>query len=334
MRESKSRIIYGDAPFVEDMGLLTTLCLLHDEVLLFGSKGLAEQMQEYWARPDAPPPEERTVAEKMLETLLPEGVVSFYSPSAVQAEFPTADSLELSGILGFEQIEVEGRSVVSVQIEPKKLNEFSRLLLQGVTHGTRTVSSLLRDVSVLSAAWSSSLPVVSRKGHMALNPSSSRVSEVATFLAHRTLQRLALPEFQAYEPEDILEARARLKPELIEFREGMLELVWLLHQKNDVGGDPSELVRHCDVLIDSKIAAAVSQLERAIKAHENKRIRRILRLAGGAALDVGKSLLSGGLPSTVMGSSGALLKVAEGLEARQPTVQIASFIYNVRRRRA
>jgi hypothetical protein len=331
LEADKSRVIYGDAPFIEDMGVLTTLCLLHDEVLLFGTQTLAEELQDYWERPDAPTIEERTVAERMFETLLPEGVVSFYSPREAQTAFPHSNRLELSGILGFEEIEAEGGSVISIKMDPQQLNGLSCLLLQGVAQGNRTVSSMLRDVSMLSAAWSESLPVVYKAGHVTPKPSSSRVSEVATFLAHRTLQRLALPELQAYEPDDILETRVRLKSELLQFRAGMLELVWLLHQKQDIGGDLRGMARNCDVLIDSKIVPAISQLERAIKSHENKRVSRILKLAGGAALDVGKSLLTGGLSSAIMGSSGALLKVAEGLEAREPSAQVASFIYNLRR---
>jgi len=42
----KSKIIYGDSPFVEDMGVLTSLCLLHDEVLLFGGNTLDRQLED------------------------------------------------------------------------------------------------------------------------------------------------------------------------------------------------------------------------------------------------------------------------------------------------
>lgn len=46
-RDQNALVIYGDAPFIEDMGVLTTLCLLHDEVLLFGSKSLGEHLEDY-----------------------------------------------------------------------------------------------------------------------------------------------------------------------------------------------------------------------------------------------------------------------------------------------
>ena len=331
MREDgKSRIIYGDAPFIEDMGLLTTICLLHDEVLLFGSGTLNEEMLRYWDRQDAPPEGERSVAERMLETLLPEGVVSFYSPDVGRAELVGSGDLELPGIIAVEEAVRDGKPSFLLRTNNDQLNHLSHLLLQGMAGETMTVSSLLRHVSMLSAAWSSSLPVVGKNSHFSLRPSTSRVSEVTTFLAHRTLQRLALPELLTYEPSDILEARRAFKSELLEYRDGMRELVWLLHQKIDIDREFDDLVRHCDVLIDSKVAPAVSQLERAIKSYESRKLRRILKLTGGAALELGKSMLTGGLPTGLMGGGSALLKTADGLETRAPTMQIASFVYKVR----
>lgn len=332
MREDgRSRVIYGDAPFIEDMGLLTTICLLHDEVLLFGSGTLNEEMLRYWSRPNAPPAEEGTVADKMLETLLPEGVISFYSPDEVQAEFVGSGDLELPGIIAIEETVLDGKPSISLRTNDDRLNQLSLLTLQGAAGEAMTVSSLLRHVSMLSAAWSSSLPVVGKNTQFVLRPSTSRVSEVATFLAHRTLQRLALPELVTYDPDDILEARRTLQSELLEYRDGMRELVWLLHQKIDIEREMGDVVRHCDVLIDSKIAPAVSQLERAIKLHQSRKLRRILKITGGAALELGKSMLTGGLAGSLMGGSNALLKTAEGLETRTPTMQIASFVYRVRR---
>lgn len=80
--ENRSRVIYGDSPFIEDMGVLTSLCLLHDEVILVGTNSLDEDLERYWEglgerANDAAP----TVVEQAIQTLLPESVVSFYSTS-------------------------------------------------------------------------------------------------------------------------------------------------------------------------------------------------------------------------------------------------------------
>ncbi|MDZ5433577.1 hypothetical protein T3H00_13020 [Pseudomonas fluorescens] len=333
--EKKTRVIYGDAPFIDDMGALTTLCLLNDEVLLFGSKSLAEHLDDHWEKRDASGASTtRSVAEEMLEVLLPEGVISFYSPSDAITAFPGACSVELPGINGFRVADVNGTERVVVDIDKPKLNDLSRMVLGGFTKGsTRTLSSILRDSSVLSVSMKASIPIVCSQNQISLAPSRSRVSEVSAFLAQRTFQRLALPELEAFHPDDILEARKRLKDELLEFRAGILELVWLLHQKTDIGGDLRTLSRECDILIDTKISASVSQLERAIAAHESKKVRRILKVTGGALLELGKSFLTPSLAGALLDASGAALKIAEGMEARAPSMQIASFVYKVREKR-
>lgn len=331
--QKKSRVIYGDAPFIQDMGVLTTLCLLHDEVLLFGSKQLDEHLQDHWEHQKNTASDVKSVAERMLEVLLPEKVVSFYSPNDSAAAFPGSNDVELPGILGFEESEVNGKKSILVKTDNSKLNDISKLVLTGFTDGKRTISALLRDASVVSAASKAGIPIVCEKAHIAVAPTSSRVSEVAMFLSHRAFQRLALPELEAYDPEDILEARLKLNSELQEFRAGILELVWLLHQRTDIGiGQPS-LGRECDILIDTKIAPALGQFERAMAAHDSKKVRRILKATGGALLELGKSLLSPSWSGALVAGSGAMLKVAEGLEAKQPSIQIASFMYKVSNRR-
>ncbi|MGE8492002.1 hypothetical protein [Comamonas sp.] len=333
MREQKkSRVIYGDAPFIQDMGVLTMLCLLHDEVMLFGSKSLDEHLQDHWEQhknmDDA-----QSVAERMLEVLLPEKIVSFYSPDDAAVAFPGSNDLELPGILEFEEREINGKKSIFVKTDNSRLNDLSKLVLGGFADGKRTVSALLRDASVISTASKAGIPIVCKKAHIAVAPTSSRVSEVAMFLAHRAFQRLALPELEAYDPEDILEARLKLNSELQEFRAGILELVWLLHQKADIGAGQLGLGRECDILIDTKIAPAVGQFERAMAAHDSKKIRRILKTTGGALLELGKSLLSPTWSGALVAGSGAILKVAEGLETKQPSIQIASFMYKVSSRR-
>jgi hypothetical protein len=331
--QQKSRVIYGDAPFIQDMGVLTTLCLLHDEVLLFGSKPLDEHLLDHWEEQDKTGTSTKSVAERMLEVLLPEQIVSFYSPNDAATAFPGFNDVELPGILGFEEVEIDGKKSILVKTDNSKLNDLSKLVLGGFTQGKRTISTLLRDASVISAASKARIPIVCEKAHIAVAPTASRVSEVATFLAHRTFQRLALPQLEAYDPEDVLEARQKLSGELQEFRAGILELVWLLHQRTDIGAGHQDLGRHCDILIDTKISSAIGQLERAMAAHESKKVRRILKATGGVLLELGKSLLSPSWPAVLMASSGAVLKVAEGLEAKQPSIQIASFMYKVKNQR-
>lgn len=331
--ENKSRIIYGDAPFIQNMSMLTTLCLLHDEVLLFGSKQLDEQLEDHWKHQEKSGADNKAVVERMLEVLLPEGVVSFYSPDEVPKAFPSNGEIELPGILGLEHVVVDGKGSLLVNVDESKLNDLSRKFIHGFGAETRTVDMFIRDISLLSASLKANIPIASEQAPIDLNLTSSRVHEVATLLSHRTLQKLALPALEAYDPEDILEARLKLKNELQEFRAGILELVWLIHQKVDISTNLNELSRHCDILIDTKIAPAVGQLERAMSAHGSNKVRRILRVSGGVLLEFGKALLTPTLPSTILAGSSALLKVSEELESKQPKIQVASFIYKVKSRR-
>ncbi|OQW75590.1 MAG: hypothetical protein BVN35_08015 [Proteobacteria bacterium ST_bin11] len=328
-----SAVIYGEAPFIEDMGVLTTLCLLHDEVLLFGSKSLEEHLNDYWDRSDARRNgASSAVVEQLFQVLLPEGVISFLEPADVETRFPGGYHIELPGIEGFDTVVIDGKPSVVMKADAKKLNHVSQLILSGLADGQRTVSSLLRDVNIISTAVGTGLPIVCEHAHIAPNPSTTRVSEVANFLSHRTFQKLALPELRAYHAEDILEARLKLRDSREEFRVGILELVWLLHQRNDLSDDLSKLGHDCDVLIETKITAAISMLEQAIQKHESKAIRRILRAAGGALVELGKSLIAPSIPGVLVGGSGALMKLSESMEAQQPSIQIASFVYKARKR--
>ena len=79
---SHSKVIYGNSPFIEDMGLLTTLCLLHDEVLLFGTGSLGDQFDKYWSQiGENSDSESAKVVEQTFQILEPEGVVTFLSPT-------------------------------------------------------------------------------------------------------------------------------------------------------------------------------------------------------------------------------------------------------------
>lgn len=312
------------------MGLLTTLCLLNDEVLLFGKTTLDKQLDEYWAAHPEQGLGEESIVAQTFQSLLPEGVVSFFSPSDINSQFPGTSNFELPGIDGVEAVEVDGKSALRLKVNSAEFDDLTRTFVRGFNAERRTASSLIRDLHLLSVAVGARLPIACTSTQITLSPSSTRVSEVAAFLERRIFERLALPELRAYHVDDILEARLKLCGELQEFRAGVRELVWLLHQRMDISGDVRGLAKECDVLIDTKIWAAVSTLERSIATHQSKRIRRILKTTAGALLEVGRTLLAPTIGGSLLGGSAALLKIADGLEASPPTLQIASLIYKVR----
>ena len=103
-----------------------------------------------------------------------------------------------------------------------------------------------------------------------------------------------------------------------------------MHQQIDLNANLKALPRECDILIETKITSALLLLENAIKSHQSKGIRRILKTTGGALLEIGKSLISPSIANVLLGSSGAMLKTSELIDTQVPSNHIASFVYKLR----
>ncbi|WP_150141540.1 hypothetical protein [Candidatus Enterovibrio escicola] len=330
---SCSKVIYGDSPFIEDMGVLTTLCLLHDEVLLFGSYSLGGQFDKFWSQIDEnSSPESVKVVEQVFQYLVPEGVVKFFSPNAA-LEYYSISTVELDGIESIGKTQAGNKKTMSVIVEEEKLSPLSRLILKGVGSDKKVVSSFLRDVILFSVAHSAKLPVVLDGTQHSTNPNKDTVGFAAGYLSHKALEKLALPQLRAYHVEDILEARIKLKNEFFEFKAAILDLVWLLHQQANLYEDIDSLPKHCEILIDTKVKSALMLLESAIGAHQNKSIRRILQPTGNVILELGKSLISPDISASILGGSAAILKATESIGGNEPTNHIASYIYKLRERK-
>lgn len=325
---SQSTIIYGSSPFIEDMGVLTTLCLLHDEVLLFGTCSLEEQLGKYWDA-NQEQPKSDSVIEQIFQVLEPEKLVTFMSPQDAMDRFPTSN-VKLDGILNVEQTEINGKKSIYLNVDEDKLSPLSKMILNGTTTSQRNISSFVRDLNVFSTAYTSNIPIISTAEHFTINRSDTNVSAVANYIAHQTLEKLALPQLRAYHAEDILEARVKLKSEFIEFKAAILDLVWLLHQKIDLDENLSKLPKECSILIDTKIRSSMLLLESAISTHKSSAIRRLLQTSGNVVLELGKSLVSPSISSALLGGSAAVLKATETMDMQQPSNHIASYIYKVR----
>ncbi len=327
---NRSRVIYGDSPFIEDMGILTSLCLLHDEVILVGNNSLDEDLGSYWdglgeRAKDAVP----TVVEQAVQSLLPESVVSYYSLSDAKGLWGDDEfGKRKLGISpgGFD----DGEKKVILYADPSRQDDVTKILLGGISDGPRTVSAMLRDLTILGASVGARIPVLCKGGCIILTPSRTFVSEAADHLASVAVRALVLPELEAYNAEDILEARLKLASDLQAFRAGILDLVWLLYERSGLIDDISKFQRDCEVLVSTKLVAALSSLEAAIHSHKNKGIRRILKTTGGVFMEIGKASVGGGFLGLLLGASGAALKISEHMEVSSPTVPIASYLYKIR----
>lgn len=329
LQTNRSRVIYGDSPFIEDMGMLTSLCLLHDEVMLIGNNSLDEELESYWeglgerAKNSSP-----TVVEQAIQILLPESVVSYYSASDAK-ELWDDDFGKMNTGISFGEFDDSAQNI-PMYLDPLQQTDLTDLLLNGISGGSRTVNAMLRDVNILSVSFGSRIPILSKGGCIVPVRSKTFVSEAANHLANVAVRALVLPELEAYRAEDILEARLKLAADLQAFRAGILDLVWVLYERSGLIDDLAKFHRDCEVLVSTKLVAALSSLEAAIQSHQNKGIRRILKTTGGVFMELGKASLGGGFPGFLLGVSGAALKVSEHMEASSPTVPIASYLYKIR----
>lgn len=89
------------------------------------------------------------------------------------------------------------------------------------------------------------------------------------YLAYRVLQ-LSLPDLENSSFEEILEARFKLKDELIGFRYEVNNLSWELKEN-----DSSEIKQEIDKIIDTKVNPSLQDLKNKIKHSREKLIQKI-----------------------------------------------------------
>ena len=162
---------------------------------------------------------------------------------------------------------------------------------------------------------------------------SPSAQSLADTLAASAICQLALPDVRAVHAEDIIEARTVLRDELLEFRAGILDLTWLLHQQVTDEDDLTEIRHEADMLVNTKVKASLLSLENRMRQHEKKRIRRLLFGAGRVLVDAAKLFLPGGISEKFIAGGKTLLQVATEIDGNKPpTDQVATYLYKLRRR--
>ncbi|MCX5643466.1 MAG: hypothetical protein NTZ17_02100 [Phycisphaerae bacterium] len=186
--------------------------------------------------------------------------------------------------------------------------------------------------SIVSSAYFR-LPLVSTEPpfwqhHRSSSP-DKLLSEV---LATAAISQLALPAIRPAHVDDLLEARTALRDELLEFRAGILDLTYLLHQQVKGENELTQIRHEADVLVNTKIKAAVLSLEHRMQQHEKKRIRRMLFGTGRVLVDVAKLFLPGGWREKLMAGGKTLLQAAIEIDsAKLPEDQVATYLHKLHR---
>ncbi len=190
----------------------------------------------------------------------------------------------------------------------------------------------INDISHIIFCLQRKFPLYTSNNTTTRSTAMETIERLSTTLATTAISQLALPQVRPAHVDDLLEARTALKDELLEFRAGILNLTWLLHQQVKGTNDLSEIRQEADMLVNTKIRAAVLLLEHRMQQHENKRIRRMLFGTGRVLVDAAKMFLPGGWQEKLVAGGKALLQTATEIDsAKPPEDQIATYLYKLKR---
>lgn len=162
-------------------------------------------------------------------------------------------------------------------------------------------------------------------------PNMQSTETFLDILARSTICQLALPDVKAVHVDDILESRAQLKDELLEFRAGILKLTWLLHHQVQNKNDLEEIKQQANVLVDTVIKGSLLSLENRMRQHKNKRIRRMLFGTGKVLVEAAKLFLPGGVIEKMIAGGKSFFQLATELDSvKPPEDQIATYLYRLK----
>ncbi|MHB9926021.1 hypothetical protein [Clostridium botulinum] len=298
MKDEKLRIIYAPSFFISNPKILTSLCILYDEVILFNSKSIDEENRELDKIFDLNQVSSKDIEKSKfingtLNLLSSENIIKVYTSENAYSYFSKTGELET----GFEFEEKKNKKYFKVDYSggnnlTKNIVDF--LVQQQKLKGNVKVSDMLRATILYGVSEAYKIPVVSFNNDydMAMKVTSSDyVRFLSDNLALMSICELALPEMVTTNPEDIVIAREQLKNELIEFRAGILELTYTLYQTIGKTYNYNDIAYECSMLINTKIKSSIMSLENKIRHHKNSKIKKLL-LFGGKLLMTGGNLLA------------------------------------------
>lgn len=318
----KSEVIYFPDSIIENPSTLTSLCLFHDEVILFFTKDpylqLKELKRKYYRYHEIPSVQFHnyiSFIQGPLKLLSEATLLTAISPDMFDKRFSNANNLEVSYQL------LQNISDSINESKPRK----SKYI---------TVGELLRSIMAYSAALKYDLPLVTDKLFLPANSIKHTKQEIgllADILSRSAIANLALPDLRAQHPEDIILAKRELKDELIEYRAGILSLTYMLRQNISSKANLLEISNEADILVNTRIKAALLNLEFKIAKHNNTRLKRMLFGTAKVGLELVKLFLPSSIPDKIITGSKSLFELATAIDDNKvPEIQMASFLYGVR----
>lgn len=321
----QNSVIYEPDYIILDNELLTSLCIYFDELILVSNHNIDDELCKI---KDEKKENYKEKADYIGNTLIPltkEGIVTLYDADEIFNICPKSSYTELG------QIEVDHTDYgLHLNIKSLNDNEITKAMLEKISTGKCTAGELARIINVYTLSMEYNIPII-KKNVRKVECSAQSLSDL---LAIKTLCKLALPQINSTNVEDIIKVRKELQDELLEFRAGILDITYLLYQS--MKSTPKEIIdinQEMNMLIDTKIQSAIISLEHKLVSNKKKRFPNII-LHGGKFIISG-ALLALGLGDTVstLNNSHSFLQSISDMESLvdKPEDKIASYIVSLDR---
>ncbi len=320
---NNNSIIYEPDFIILNNELLTSLCVYFDELILISNENIEAELCKIIEKKDIKYIEKSRYIKNTLIPLSQEGVITLYNDAEINNLCPKSMELEL-GEIDITQVD----NKVLFNFKSLADNEMTKAVVNKFSLGNYKVADLKRFVNVCSLSLEYNIPVIRDDIGEALCDTKS----IADLLAIKILCKLALPRMSATNPEDIIKIRRELKDELIEFRAGILDITYLLYQSiKNTPKNALDINREIDILIDTKVKAAIMSLEHKIYSNKKNKFSNLI-LHGGKFLISG-ALLALGLGDKVstLSNSSSLLQSISDMKSiiDKPEDKIASYIVSI-----
>lgn len=323
-------------PTVPDDRELTSLCLLHDKVILtsFGLFGVQPDDQEraFQILLKRPYPYEATAFIKKVQFLVKHQVITLESKTPYK--FTCSSEGQIIGKIGNEQQQIQPPDSLATRFVVSAFNAFLTVLNNRELKDTdrEELADSTYEMVSYSIARFHKYPFVTSDRNLKVlddNPESGKM--LTEILAQSSIYQLALPDIRATHAEDILEARFQLIDELLEFRAGILKLTYLLHQQVQNKNDLEEIRQEANILTSTIIKGSLLSLEGRMRQHKTKTIRRMLFGTGRILVEATKLFFPAGTAKKMISGGKSLLQLATEIDnATPPEDQVATYLYRLK----
>lgn len=326
MENDKSKIIYEPSFVIENPKILTSLCVLYDEVLLFNHKSIDAEIKELEElieknQINSSDMKKLNFINGPLKVLSSESVLKFYDYKRTNKEFSKINDLELDLDL------IDNKEKLVLQTNKKNVNSITGKILNIINNNDKfKVSDFIRTIDLYSVAETYNIPLFSDQQNIIIN--KNYTDFLSENLALISICDLAIPELNTENPENILIARDKLKDELSEFKAGILELTYLLHQNTHHDHlTYKEFLNECSILVNTKIKSSILNLENRIKTNKNKNIKNMFILGAKLLLSGGNILICGNETKSILENGLSFADNLSGLvNLDKPEHKIASYV--------